>query len=156
MLIVDQIAVGQIDIPHCLFHLRHIIDINDWAYDGKAIVLDPEIDDSLLWDIVGTGCREFFFLDRLEVEEGYRGHGIGSEALERIKDMAIAYGCPVFLKCGYLNEKEYNDHSDDLVGFLMATKVRFYEANRFLNVNDDARLHRSESVVMSYNWYKWR
>lgn len=154
MLIVDQIAVGQIDIPHCRFHLRHIIDINDWEYDGKAIVLDPEIDDSLLWDIVGTGCREFFFLDRLEVEEGYRGHGIGSEALERIKGMGDAWRCPVFLKCGYLDEKEYDEHSDagDLVEYLMKTKVRFYEANRFVNVNDDVRLHRSESIVMCYNW----
>lgn len=156
MLIVDQEAVSRIDIPHCRFKLRHIVDVNEGEYSGKGIVLDPETEDILLWDILYTGCREFFFLDRLEVEEGYRGRGIGSEALDAIKGMAIAYGCPVFLKCGYLAEEEYDEHSDagDLVDYLMKTKVRFYEANRFVNINEGV-LHRSESIVMCYN-YNWR
>lgn len=152
MLIVDQVAVSRIDIPHCKFKLRHIVDVNEGDYAGGGIILDPETEDILLWDILYCGCKEFFFLDRLEVEEGYRGRGVGSEALEAIKDMAIAYGCPVFLKCGYLYEEEYDEHSDDLVGYLMRTKVRFYEANRFVNVNDDVRLHRSESIVMAFGW----
>lgn len=153
MLIMDQEAVGRVDIPHCRFKLRHIVDVNEGDYAGGGIILDPETEDILLWDILYSGCKEFFFLDRLEVEEGYRGHGIGSEALEAIKGMAVAYGCPVFLKCGYLDEEEYDAHSDDLVGYLMRTKVRFYEANRFVNVNDGI-LHRSESIVMSYNWWR--
>lgn len=97
-------------------------------------------------DIEGLNHRpeRFVYLDLINIEPEYRRKGLGTKAIFRAASLGQY---PIFAKVGCVSEEEYEAHIDDVKGYLIKTKVPFYERNGFVDLSDTS-LGQSEYVVM--------